>query len=610
VKTTSFKDEYSFDTPKYTPDQVKHFPDKPGVYRFYNDQDEIIYVGKAKNLKNRVSSYFADKAGHNRKTLRMVYEIQHIQFTIVNTEFDALLLENNLIKKNQPKYNILLKDDKTFPYICVANERFPRIYSTRRIQRHKGKYYGPYASVRAMKSVLELIRNLYHIRTCKYDLSEENINKGKFKICLEYHIGKCKGPCENLQSEEEYMKDIAQATEILKGNLAPVRQHFREEMQSAAEKLEFERAQNMKEKLNLLEKFQSKSIVANPSITNTDVFGIVSDQKCAFISYLRIVNGAIVLSETIEVKKKLEEDDAELLTQMVIELREKFRSNSIQVLTNVPLTFELNVQSAVPKIGDKKHLVDLAIKNALYYKKERLSRVDPDYYREKRILKQLQEDMRLQNLPEHIECFDNSNLQGSNPVASMVCFKKGKPSKKDYRKYHIKTVTGANDFASMKEVALRRYKRLLDEEQPLPDLIVIDGGKGQLNFAVQALKELDIYGEIAIVGIAKKLEEIYYPGDEFPLHINKKSESLKLIQRLRNEAHRFAITFHRQTRSKNTFATQLTNIPGIGGKTAEKLLKKFRSVKKIKEASVTDLSVVVGVDKAQTILNALNNETQ
>ena len=594
------------DVPRYKPDEVKKFPQKPGVYRFYNKANTVIYVGKAKNLKARVSSYFNDLSGQNRKTFKMVSEISHIEFTIVNSEFDALLLENSLIKEYQPKYNILLKDDKSFPYITVVKEPFPRIFSTRRIYREKGKYYGPYTSVRAMKSVLELIRNLYYVRTCNFNLTPENIEAEKFKVCLEYHIGKCKGPCVGLQTEREYLEDIKLAEDILKGNLVPVRSYFKDQMQDAAQKMDFEHAQLMKEKLELLEKFQSRSVIVNQNITNIDAFGITSDEKNAYVNYVKINNGSIILSKTVEVKKKLEEADSEMLAQIVFDLRKRYQSASKEILTNIEIDYDFDVETRVPKIGDKKKLVDLALKNALFYKKEKLSSTKPSGYREKRILEQLQEDLQLKNLPEHIECFDNSNLGGTSPVASMVYFQKGKPAKKEYRKYNIKTVEGPNDFASMEEIVFRRYKRLLHENIDLPDLVVIDGGKGQLSSAVEALKKLDIYGQIPIIGIAKRLEEIYFPNDEFPVHISKKSESLKLLQHIRDEAHRFAITFHRNKRSKSAINSALTEIEGIGEKTVEKLLKHFKSVKKLRSADAKEIEEVIGKSKASLVLEALN----
>ncbi len=591
--------------PRYTPDEVKNFPRKPGVYRFYNKSSEVIYVGKAKHLKSRVSSYFNDLTGQNRKTFKMVSEIAHIEFTIVNSEFDALLLENSLIKQYQPKYNILLKDDKSFPYITVVKEHFPRIFSTRRVYRSRGKYYGPYTSVRAMKSVLELIRNLYHVRTCNLNLSKENIEKGKFKVCLEYHIGKCKGPCVGLQTEEDYMNDIKLAEDILKGNLSPVRGYFKDQMQQAAGKMDFEYAQVMKDKLELLEKFQSRTVIVNQSLTDIDVFGITSDDKTAYVNYMKITNGSIILSKTVEVKKKLEESDSDLLVQIMFDLRRRYKSESKEILTNIDIEYDPEVDCRVPKIGDKKKLVDLALKNALFYKKEKMSNANPDGYRERRVLEQLQSDLQLTTLPEHIECFDNSNLGGSHPVASMVYFRKGKPAKGEYRKYNIKTVEGPNDFASMEEIVYRRYKRLMDENTSLPDLVVIDGGKGQLSSAVSAMKKLEIYGKVPVVGIAKRLEEIYFPHDEFPIHISKKSESLKLLQHIRNEAHRFAITFHRNKRSKGAIRSTLAEIDGIGEKTAEKLLKHFKSVKKLKEAEIDEIEKVVGKSKAEKISEAI-----
>ncbi len=591
--------------PRYTPDELKKLPKKPGVYRFSTKGNVVIYVGKAKNLKSRVSSYFNDLSGQNRKTYKMVSEIAFIEFTIVNTEFDALLLENSLIKEYKPKYNILLKDDKSFPYIMVAKESFPRVISTRRVDRQKGKYYGPYTGVRAMKNILELIRNLYYVRTCNLNLSRKNIEAGKFKVCLEYHIGRCKGPCVGLQTEQDYLNDIRLATDILKGNLAPVRRFYKEQMQLTAEKLDFEGAQLMKEKLELLEKFQSRTVIVNQNLTDIDVFGISSDEKFAYINYIKIANGSIILSKTVEIKKKLEESDNELLAQIVIDLRQQYKSASKEILSNIEIEYNLDVESRVPKIGDKRKLVQLALKNALFYKKEKLSSARPADFRERRVLEQLQDDLQLKTLPEHIECFDNSNLAGSHPVASMVYFRMGKPAKKEYRKYNIKTVTGANDFASMEEIVFRRYKRLLEENTPLPDLVVVDGGKGQLSSSVQALKKLGVYGSVPIIGIAKRLEEIFFPNDEFPIHINKKSESLKLLQQIRNEAHRFAITFHRSKRSKSAINSELSQIEGIGSKTTEKLLTHFKSVKKLRAASHLEIEQIIGKAKAGIVISGL-----
>ncbi len=594
------------EVPYYTPDQVNLMPDQPGVYKFYNSERTLIYVGKAKTLKNRVSSYFNKSKGANRKTRKMASEVRSIEFTIVNSEFDALLLENSLIKKNQPRYNILLKDDKSYPYILLTNERFPRIIPTRRLIHGQGKYFGPFASIKGMNNILELLRNLYQVRTCRYDLSEKNIKEGKFKVCLEYHIGNCRGPCEGLQSEENYNADIDQATNILKGNLGVPRTYFREKMQEAAENLEFELAQQYKLKTELLAKYQAKSLVVNDHIGDTDVFSIVSDDQMAFVNYLKANKGAIVLTKTIEVKKKLDESDGEILALIMVELRERYRSTATEVLTNIemPVVIE-GVAFTVPKIGDKRKLVDMSIKNALYYKRERFNRVQDNKERIHRVVLKLQEDLRLKVPPVHLECFDNSNMQGTHPVASMVCFKNGKPSKKDYRKFNIKTVVGPDDFASMYEIVFRRYKRLLDEEADLPNLIVIDGGKGQLSAACQALKDVGIYGDIPIIGIAKRLEEIYRPEDPYPLHIDKKSESLKLIQRARDEAHRFAITFHRQKRSNAAFRSELEDIKGIGKKTAMSLLKNFKSVKRIKEAEEEELVSLVGPVKAKALKEAL-----
>jgi excinuclease ABC subunit C len=587
---------------RFTPKDISKLPDSPGVYRYYNVDDILIYVGKAKSLKKRVSSYFSKAVGVNRKTLRMVSEIQSIEITLVNSEFDALLLENNLIKQNQHRYNILLKDDKTFPYLCVSNERFPRIYSTRKLIPSNGKYFGPYANVKAMNSLLKLINTLFTLRTCRFDLSEDNIAKGRFKVCLEYHIGNCKGPCEGRQTEEDYLKDVDQALNILKGNLSLPKSYFKERMFEAAAALQFERAQDFKDKLEMVENFQSKSVVVSPKIADVDVFTIVSDEKCAFVNYLRIKNGMINLSKTSEIKKKLEESDEDILALMMVDMRDRYQSITREVLTNKQLEIESDtIQIQVPQIGDKKKLIELSLKNALFAKKEKYEALDNVKDKGTRVLKQLQQDLQLKELPVHIECFDNSNIQGTNPVASMVCFRMGRPSKKDYRHYKIKTVVGPDDFASMTEVVGRRYKRLLDEELSLPKLIVIDGGKGQLNAACDALRQLGIYGEVPIIGIAKRLEEIYFPGDEFALHIDKKSEALRLIQKLRDEAHRFAINFHRDLRSKNSFNFELENVKGLGRFTVDKLMKEFRTMSKIEQASREELVALVGENRANLI---------
>ncbi|MEQ8903674.1 excinuclease ABC subunit UvrC [Ekhidna sp.] len=590
---------------RYAKEEYLRLPEKPGVYKFLDADETIIYVGKAKSLKKRVASYFTKANLDNRKTYRLVSEIQQIEFVIVSSEFDALLLENNLIKEHQPRYNILLKDDKSFPSICITNERFPRIYSTRRIDHSKGEYFGPYTSVKAMNGVLELIRKLHKIRTCKYNLSKENVRKKKYKVCLEYHIGNCLGPCEGLQSEDDYLKDIDEARKILKGKIGIVGKSYRERMQEAAANLKFEVAQSYKDKIERLEKFQSRSLIVNQKITNTDVFSMTTSEndKFLFINYMRIENGAIVNSETIEVKKKIEEDNQEVFRFSMFDLRKKYNSSNPQILTNLAVDPWEEVEITVPKIGDKKHLVELSFKNALYFKKERFSKksTQPN----EALLLNLQKDLKLPDLPVHIECFDNSNIQGTSPVASMVCFKNGKPSKSNYRKFNIKTVKGPDDFASMKEVVGRRYSHLKKEGLDLPNLIVIDGGKGQLSAACEALKGLDLYGQIPIIGIAKKLEEIYYPEDSIPLYISKKSTSLKLIQQLRDEAHRFAINFHRQKRSKTSIASSLDSIKGIGANTRDKLLNKFGSITRLKQSSEEDLIDLLGHSKAQTIIAAI-----
>lgn len=589
------------EVPFYTSDQIHQLPTQPGIYKFYNQEGTLIYVGKAKNIKKRVSSYFTKTHTTDKKTRKMVSEIRRIEFTIVNSEFDALLLENNLIKTNLPRYNIMLRDDKSYPYVCVTNERFPRIISTRKRIPNYGTYFGPYSSVKAMNSVLELIRSLYTIRTCTYNLSEENIAKGKFKVCLEYHIGNCKGMCEGLQSEEDYNHDIEQAKILLKGNMNLGRAYFKKKMLEASENMEYEKAHEYKEKLLSIENFQSKSLVVNERIGDTDVITIVSDEKAAFVNYLKIKDGTIIFTKTVEVKKKLNEKDEDILALVAVELMEKFDSHAKEIISNIPIEADLGIEKSLPKIGDKKKLVDLSIKNALFYKKDRYNAAETNKQKEHHAVVALQKDLRLKTLPKHIECFDNSNIQGSDPVASMVCFKNGRPSKKDYRHFHIKTVVGPDDFASMAEVTYRRYKRQLEENATLPDLIVIDGGKGQLSAACNSLKSLGLYGQIPIIGIAKRLEEIYFPEDQYPIHIDKKSPSLALLQRVRDEAHRFAITFHRNKRSKNSFNTQLESIKGVGEKTADRLLSHFKSISKIKSATIEELASLIGKEKAKVV---------
>jgi excinuclease ABC subunit C len=581
---------------------VQRLPEAPGIYRFYNSDDVLIYVGKAKNIKKRVTSYFNQSITVNRKTRKLVSEINRIEFTVSNSEFDALLLENNFIKQNQPKYNILLKDDKTFPYICILKERFPRIIYTRKYNPKQGEYFGPFSSVVAMKNVLELTRKLYSIRTCSLLLSQQNIDQRKFKVCLEYHLGNCKGPCEGYQDEESYLQEIDLARNILKGNLSVVYGYFNEHMKAASENLEFERAHYYKEKLDTLDRFQSKSLVVNKSLTDIDVFTITSVEEYAYVNYLQITEGAIVFSKTLELKKKLDEPNDDLLSIAAVELREQTNSNNRLILTNIPITVsENNVENVVPQIGDKKKLLFLSIKNALELRKEREIFREGKKSRQKEVLSILQRDLQLKQFPMVIECFDNSNLLGSTPVASMVRFVNGKPDKKGYRHFNIKTVVGANDFASMEEIVTRRYKRIVEEHGNLPDLIVVDGGKGQLSSARDALKAVGIYGQVPVIGIAKRLEEIYYPEDPLPLHINKKSPGLLLLQHLRDEAHRFAITFHRQKRNKNQLKTEIEGLEGIGPKTVLKLLQHFKSIKKIKEAPVSEVAKIVGQAKAEII---------
>ncbi len=585
---------------------IQRLPDSPGVYRFYNTDQELIYVGKAKNIKKRVSSYFSKSTGVNNKTLRLVSEIRGIEYTVADSEFDALLLENNFIKQSQPKYNILLKDDKTFPYICIINERFPRIFYTRKYEPTQGEYFGPYSSVSAMKNVLDLIHKLYTIRTCSLLLSDENITAGKFKPCLEYHIGNCKAPCVGLQHEQAYLEEIEQARNILKGNVTIVYQYFRKHMQEASANLEFEKAQRYLERLNTLERFQTKSMVVNRDLTDTDVLTITSIPEYAYVNYLQIKEGAIVYSKTVEIKKKLEETDEEILSFAAQELRV---GNNSTVLSNVPISLlDEEIENIIPKIGDKKKLITLSIKNGLELKKEKEILREGKKSKQMEVLSILQKDLQLQSLPLVIECFDNSNFQGTTPVASMVRFLNGKPDKKNYRHFNIKTVVGPDDFASMNEIVGRRYKRILEEAGELPSLILIDGGKGQLNAACDALKSIELYGKIPIIGIAKRLEEIYYPEDPIPLHISKKSPGLLLLQQVRDEAHRFAITFHRQKRSKATIKTEIEDIKGIGKNTADKLLRHFKSVKKIKEATFEELAAVVGNKKAE-IVKGRSNET-
>jgi excinuclease ABC subunit C len=580
-------------------------PKQPGVYRFINTEGIILYVGKAKNLKNRLASYFGTRKDRMHKTRALVKNADHIEYTIVETEADALLLENTLIKKYQPRYNVMLKDGKSYSYLCIKKERFPRVFITRKVIKDGSTYFGPYTSKSRLKIILELIKTLFPLRTCNYNLSEENIQKGKFKVCLEYHIKNCEGPCEGFESEDNYNKKIAQIKNILRGNFGAVISHFKAEMQQLAEQLEFEKAQRIKDKLTAFEDYQGKSTVVSNTIRDVDVFAIASDEKEAFVNYLKVVNGAIIHIHTQEMVKNLDDEDEDLLAYTIPIIRERFNSISTEIILAKPVELsEKEVQITIPKIGDKKKLLELSEKNVKYYllqkKKQEVSKTRKQTSSE-RILNTMKEDLQMEELPIHLECFDNSNIQGAFPVSSCVVFKNAKPSKKDYRHYNIKTVEGPNDFASMEEVVQRRYRRLLQEGQPLPQLVIIDGGKGQLSAAYEVLKRLGIEERITLIGIAKRLEEIFFPNDPIPLYINKKSESLKVIQHARNEAHRFAINFHRDQRSRNFTSTELTNIPGVGEKTAQKLLSHFGSVKKIKAASLTQIAEQVGTASAKKV---------
>ncbi len=582
--------------------QIQSLPDKPGVYQYFDASDKILYVGKAKNLKKRVLSYFT-KNHDNYKTSVLVKKIVSIKHIVVDTESDALLLENNLIKKLQPRYNILLKDDKSYPWICIKNEPFSRIFPTRRELKDGSEYYGPYTNFKIVSTLLEMIKELYPLRTCHFDLSSQNILNNKYKVCLEYHIGNCKGPCEGLESLSNYQKQVEAIRQILKGNFKESLKEFKLQMKLFADNMEFEAAQKIKEKIIVLENYQAKSTVLNPKLANIDVFSIVSDQTMAYVNFLQISHGAIVRSHTMELKKKLEETDEELLALAVVELRERFKLNSKELILPFPLSLGEHLKITVPQLGDKKSVLDLSIRNAKYYRMDQLKQikiVDPERHTD-RIMAQMKKDLRLSTEPRHIECFDNSNIQGTNPVSACVVFKDGKPSKKDYRHFNIKTVEGPDDFASMEEVVYRRYKRMIDEEQPLPQLIIIDGGKGQLSSALKSIDALGLRGKIAIIGIAKRLEELFYPGDSVPLYLDKKSETLKVIQFLRNEAHRFGITHHRDKRSKAALNNSLESIEGIGEKTMIALLKHFKSVKRLQQASEKEICEVVGLSKAKKI---------
>ncbi len=583
--------------------KIKVLPELPGVYQFLDKEGNIIYVGKAKKLNKRVASYFV-KNHDSGKTRILVSKIADINHIVVETETDALLLENNLIKKYQPRYNVLLKDDKSYPYICIKNEPFPRVFMTRNIYKDGSKYFGPYTSVRMVRVILDMFRQLYRLRTCKYNLTTENIQANKFKVCLEYHIKNCNAPCVGLQNKEKYNQYIDEITYILKGDIRKVIQNLKENMLKFSDNFEFEKAQSLKEKIELLENYRSKSTVVNPSVNNIDVFSIIDDEQYAYVNFMKIVNGSIIQVHTVELKKKLDEDIRDLLILAIVDIRQKFNSIAKEILVPfIPSTKLEGVRFIVPKIGDKKKLLELSEKNVKYYlleKNKQRANIDPEKHT-KRILSRMQKDLRLPALPRHIECFDNSNIQGTNPVAACVVFRNAKPYKKDYRHFHVKTVEGPDDFASMEEIIHRRYKRLLDEKNDLPQLIIIDGGKGQLSAALKSLEKLNLRGKISIIGIAKKLEEIYFPGDSVPLYLDKNSETLKVIQHARNEAHRFGITFHRQMRSKNFLHSELEYIPGIGNKTIELLYARFKNFEGIKNADFDELKNLIGAAKAKLI---------
>jgi len=584
--------------------QLQTLPHQPGVYQYFDADDKILYVGKAKDLKKRVSSYFTKNHDYG-KTKVLVKKIVTIKHIVVETETDALLLENNLIKKYQPRYNVLLKDDKSYPWICIKNERFPRVFSTRRVFKDGSEYFGPYTSMKTVHTLLDLIKGLYQLRTCNYDLSKDKVEAGKYKVCLEYHLGNCKGPCEDLQTETDYHQNIIAIKEILKGNFKESLSQFKQQMKTHAKAMEFEDAQRIKEKIDILENYQSKSTVVNPKISNVDVFSIVSDESYGYVNFLQLSYGSIIRSHTLEIKKKLDETDEALLQLAITEIRQRFHSKSKEIYLPFIVDLGEDIKVTIPKLGDKKRVLELSERNAKYYRMERFKQVkitDPDRH-VNRIMAQMKTDLQLKTEPRHIECFDNSNIQGTNPVAACVVFKNGKPSKKDYRHFNIKTVEGPDDFASMEEVVYRRYKRLLDENQPLPQLIIIDGGKGQLSSALKSLDALKLRGKIAIIGIAKRLEELFYPDDPIPLYLDKKSETLKIIQQLRNEAHRFGIEHHRNRRSKGALTTELELISGIGEQSIVELMKHFKTIKKISEATQKELETVVGASRAKKIVN-------
>jgi len=588
--------------------ELSTMPDLPGVYQFFDDSNKIIYIGKAKNLKKRVASYF-QKNLNSQKTKNLVKNIFEIKHVAVSSESDALLLENSLIKKYQPKYNILLRDDKTYPWIVIKNEAFPRVITTRKVEKDGSEYFGPFTNYKTVRMIMDMFSGLYSLRTCTYDLSREKINNDKYKVCLEYHIGNCLGGCEGHQEENDYKKYISNIRDFLKGNLSTSINYFKTEMKLASDSLNFEKAQSLKEKIELLLNYQSKSTVVSSSLNNIDVFSIKSDSTHAYVNYLQVAFGRIVRFHNLEIKKKLDESDQELLLLSIVDLRNKFDSKNKTIISLFDYKKVIPAKFIIPKAGEKKKLLDLSLKNVSLFKLEKLKQVqivDPERH-SKRILNQMKVDLRLQDSPVHIECFDNSNIQGSIPVAACIVFKNTKASKKDYRHYNIKTVEGPDDYASMEEVVYRRYKRLLEEKVSLPNLIIIDGGKGQLSSSILALKKLNLDKKIAILGIAKRLEEIYYPNDPIPLYLDKKSETLRLIQQMRNEAHRFAITFHRNKRSSLALNSSLDSIVGIGEKTKISLLKKFKSLKKIKEVPLELLISEIGESKAKKLMSFLNS---
>ena len=589
--------------------ELSTMPTQPGVYQFLNKESKIIYIGKAKNLKKRVSSYFRGTIS-SRKTKNLVKNIAEIKHVVVNSESDALLLENTLIKKFQPKYNILLRDDKTYPWIVIKNEAFPRVLTTRRVEKDGSEYFGPFTNYKTVRAIMGIFSNLYSLRTCSFDLSSKNIENKKYKVCLEFHIGNCLGGCEGKQTEDEYQIYISNIRDFLKGKISSSINYFKNEMNIASENLNFEKAQRAKEKIDLLNNYQSKSTVVDSKLKSIDVFSIISDATHAYINYLQVAYGRVVRFDNIEIKKKLDESDKEILLMSDLNLRDKFSSKNKMVIANVDFDNILDIKFINPKTGDNKKILDLSLRNATQFKLEKLKQiqiVDPERH-SSRIMNQMKSDLRLNENPVHIECFDNSNIQGSNPVASCIVFKNAKPSKKDYRLFNIKTVEGPDDYASMEEVVFRRYKRILNEKSHLPNLIVIDGGKGQLSSSIKALKKLNLDKKIAILGIAKRLEEIFYPNDPVPLYLNKKSETLKVIQQMRNEAHRFAISFHRKKRSKQALSSTFDSIPGIGEKTKIQLLKKFKSLKKINEISDELLIKEIGISKTKKLRAFLNSK--